>query len=232
MGAAGGGADGAAQDVPEATSGDTSLAGLWLGCHERVVAAAAHELNNALNGVAMNLEVVRLRARQGADAGALASFVAAAAEEHELTLALVSALLALGRSPRPVPGTDVAAVLGHAVAIFGPVLRHQGVTIEVSATERPARTGAPYRAVRLVVCTVIEGAAAALGSAGTRPEAEVAGGDLAGVLRCKLDGTDGPNLVVSPGPAAWTDEFRAALAGVGIRCTSGPDALRVAFPSE
>jgi len=224
MGAAGRGAAEAGVDAP--------LAGLWLACYERLVAAAAHEVNNALNGVAMNLEVVRLRARSGADAGALASFVAAGAEEHEVTVALVGALLALGRAPRQAAGTDVAAVLGHAVALLAPVLRHQGVTIEVTSAERSVWTVAPPRAVRLAVCVAIEGAAAAVGSTETRHQAAAGDSDPGGALRCKLDGTDGPTLVVSPGPAGWTDDLGAALAGAGVHAAWGPDALRIAFPPE
>ena len=209
--------------APEAAAAGGRLAELWLGCYERLAAAAAHEVNNALNGVSMNLEVVRLRARPGADAGLVVPFAAGAVAEQEVTVALAGALVALGRTPARAAGADVAAVLGHAAALYAPLLRHQQVALAVDAPDVPVVTGAPARAVRLAVCTALE-----LAALPARPGP--AGGDPAPPLRCTLQTFDGPTLVVAPAPGAWPDDVRAALAAVGVRVTLAPEGLLAAFP--
>ena len=89
---------------------DPRLAELWLHALQRLADRAAHELNNALNGVVVNLEVVRARARPAADAGRVAPFAEAAVEQAEGALALTGALLALSRPPRaPVDGKPMVA---------------------------------------------------------------------------------------------------------------------------
>ena len=198
------------------------LAGLWLSCYERLAAAATHEVNNALNGVGMNLEVVRLRATPGADAGRIAAFAAAGAEEHDAVVALVGALLALGRLPRGRGAVDVAEVLRHAVAVHGSLVRHRGVTIDLDLGDRPAVTGALPRAVRLAVSAALEATSAMLPSAR-------ASGDPPAVLRCNLQVTDRPTLAVGPAPAAWPAELAAALAAAGVHSTLAPNALVLAF---
>ncbi len=216
---------------------DGRLAAAWLACYERLAAAAAHEVHNALNGVGMNLEVVRLRARPGADAERAAPFAAAAAEEYEVTVALVRALLALGRAPaggEAAAGADVASALGHAAALFGPVLRHRGLTLRVDGPAAGARTAAPPRAARLAVCAALEAAAGAArgaargAAAGGAPEGG-AGGEPDGVVGCNLRVGAAAVLAVTPGalPDAAT---REALADAGVRLDLAPEGLRVAFP--
>lgn len=208
---------------PRAPEAGGNLAGLWLDCYERLAAAAAHEVNNALNGVAMNLEVVRLRATPGADAGRVAPFAAASAEAHEATVALVGALVALGRAPRPAVAVDVAEVVGHAAVLFAPLLRHRGVTLVVeNGSEARTPTAAPARAVRLAVCAALEAAQTAA--------PRDSGDDPSRILRCTVHATDRPILAVVPAPAAWDDDTRAALAATGVLATRAPDGLRVAFP--
>jgi signal transduction histidine kinase len=214
-------ADRAAGGAEAGGAGDR-LAGLWLACYERLAAAATHEVNNALNGVGMNLEVVRLRATPGGDAGRVAAFATAGAEEHESVVALVGALLALGRLPRGSGAPDVAEVVRHAAAVHGSLLRHRGATVAVEPGDRAAPTGAPARAVRLAVCAAFEAASAAL-------PGPHAAGDPAAVLRCNLQVTDGPTLAVTPAPAAWPPDVAAALADAGVQSTMAPDALRLAF---
>ena len=71
---------------------------LWLGALGRLAGRAAHELKNPLNGLALNLEVVRSRSvRAGSEAAALAPYATAAARELERAIPLVEALLALAR---------------------------------------------------------------------------------------------------------------------------------------
>lgn len=48
----------------------------------------AHEVRNALNGVAVNLEVARSRAARGADSSQLTSFLETAAQQLDLATRL------------------------------------------------------------------------------------------------------------------------------------------------
>ncbi len=213
---------------------DGRLAAAWLACYERLAAAAAHEVHNALNGVGMNLEVVRLRAQPGADAGRAAPFAAAALEDHESTVALVRALLALGRAPTgPGDGADAAAVLGQVAALLGPALRHRGVTLRVEAPATGLRTAAPLRAARLAICAALEAGA---GEAGRAAGGTAARGGRAwaedeprGVLGCNLRAGAAVVLAVTPG-ALPDATAREALADAGVQVALAPEGLRVTFP--
>ncbi len=98
---------------------------LWLGALGRLAGRAAHELKNPLNGLALNLEVVRSRsARAGIEAAALAPVRAALPRVSSSgCIPLVDALLALAR-PLPNPVDLRAAmppllVLYRAIAVAG-----------------------------------------------------------------------------------------------------------------
>ena len=83
---------------------------LWLTTLQRAIGRAAHDVKDALNGVSVNLEVVRGRAAKPATpAAAVAQFAEAAGQQLERLTNLLEAVLALGRADRePV---DVALTL-------------------------------------------------------------------------------------------------------------------------
>ena len=82
---------------------------IWLEAFQALADLVAHDLRNALNAVAVNLEVVRGRSARGAEAAAIAPFAATAAGNFEIAAAATEALLGLAR---PEPGRiDVAALL-------------------------------------------------------------------------------------------------------------------------
>ena len=72
------------------TSAATADAGvLWLAALQRALDRAAHDVKDALNGVSVNLEVVRSRAsRADAAASAVAPFADAAAHQLDRLTAL------------------------------------------------------------------------------------------------------------------------------------------------
>src|SRR5579884_2754541 len=94
---------------------------LWLDMLHRLCARAAHELKGALNGVSVNLEVVRSRAEKpGTAASALAPYASAASGQFDVVMEMSAALLTLAREPRvPVD--------------LGQTVRHVGVLLERAA---------------------------------------------------------------------------------------------------
>ena len=103
---------------------------LWLGALGRLAGRAAHELKNPLNGLALNLEVVRSRAgRAGTDVGALVPYATAAAQELERAIPLVEALLALAR-PLPNP-VDLRLAMQPLVVLYGAIAKAGGGSLAV-----------------------------------------------------------------------------------------------------
>ena len=122
--------------------------------HEALVHRATHEVNNALNAVAMNLEVARLRAVPGADAGRVAPFAAAAAESHDEVVAMVQPLMALARGPLD-GGCDVRDVAAQVVAVVAPGIRAKGGSLVLDGDGRGARTAVATAAVRLAIAELL-----------------------------------------------------------------------------
>lgn len=125
----------------------SSVSRLWPDALEALVGFVAHDLRNALNAVAVNLEVVRSRSARGADASGIAPFASTAASQFEAASAAVEALVAFAR-PEPAPA-DVAAILSRLARL---VSLGEGTTLRFTdlAAGR-ARTAAPPDVVRAVV---------------------------------------------------------------------------------
>jgi signal transduction histidine kinase len=103
---------------------------LWLGALGRLAGRAAHELKNPLNGLALNLEVVRSRTvRGGTDVGALVPYATAAAQELERAIPLVEALLALAR-PLPNP-VDLRLAMQPLLVLYGAIAKAGGGSLAV-----------------------------------------------------------------------------------------------------
>ena len=82
---------------------------LWLAVVQRLMGRAAHDVKDSLNGVAVNLEVIRSRAsREGAPAASVAPFAEAAGQQLERLTSLLEALLAVARSEREPVDVGVA----------------------------------------------------------------------------------------------------------------------------
>jgi len=126
---------------------------LWLDALERLCGRAAHELKGALNGVAVNLEVVRSRCeRPDTAASAVASYANSASDQLGIVIETTEALLALARSAKtPV---DIARVTRHVHALVGPAARSQGRRFELAgggALDGLGATSADGDAVRLAI---------------------------------------------------------------------------------
>jgi len=191
---------------------------LWLETLQQVAGRAAHEIKGALNGVCVNLEVVRSRATYQATgpASGLTRFAEAAASQLDELVAMNEALLALTRRPRD--SADVLATAAQLIALLAPVARADGYSLELVAS--PASGGGATSASGVAVRLVL--AAAMLRALDRRTAAT-----------CRVDAGDGMVIRVecSDGSAIDLDPRVAKVAAdAGIEVESSSPGLSLAFP--
>ena len=193
---------------------------LWPVALQRALARAAHDVKDALNGVSVNLEVVRSRAsRRDAAASAVAPFADAAAQQLERLTALLDAVLALGRRERGP--ADVGTTLRRVAALCSASNAASDARVTVrDALAGDSRTSVESDAVRLALTAPLLDAVTSL--RGETREAVV----------CELT-DDGGALVVRlladrpvPMPAEAAEVLRAA----GVRWTESGHELSLVFP--
>ena len=192
----------------------TNIEQLWLATLQEVASRAAHELRDALNGVSLDLEVVRSRtARPETTAGSLVPFVSAATQQLEVLASRAEALVYLSRTPRN-GRSDTALVLRHLAALLVPAAKADQVPLSVSGTDRPAETGAP----ELVVRTALASGLLALIKEG--------GGE------CRLDGQHEAVVRFSHESAGvgLDKDVLAVLATQGVRSKNTDTSLTLTFP--
>jgi len=123
---------------------------LWLDALQDVMGRAAHEVKDSLNGVSLNLEVIRSRtARSGADNQTLAVFSTAALEQLELLSLRTEAVLFLTRQGREP--ADIALTLRHLASLLIPAAKADGNRLSVEGYQTSAPTAAPVSATRLAL---------------------------------------------------------------------------------
>jgi hypothetical protein len=196
---------------------ERAAAALWLETLQQVAGRAAHEIKGALNGVCVNLEVVRNRAAsQALPPEGLVRYAEAAADQLEEVVAMNEALLALTRRPRDL--VDVLATAKQLITLLGPAARAEGGSLEIAGSPSGggSATSAPAAAVRLVL------AAAMLRALERRTAAT-----------CRVEGTDGMVIRVecADGSAIELDPLVAEVAAdAGIHIGDAPGGLSLAFP--
>lgn len=206
-------------------------AALWLAIQQRLAAQAAHDVKNALNGLAVNLEVVRARTARGGAPEQVAPFATTAAEQLEGAVALVEAVLALAR-PARAPA-DVGGVAG-VVRGLAPLLAALGhpVTMEGGAAPVPAMDG---DALRTLVAGALLAVADGLREPGGTGVADVAGGTgVAAGLRCAIepDRTGGTRVhIAGARPAALSPALRRLADGAGVSLTPVPRGIELTIPA-
>ena len=173
-------------------------------------------MRNALNGVAVNLEVVRSRsARDGMPATSLAQYASAASDQLESVITIAEALVALNRAPqRPVVAGRIADQL---LALMRPQLVAVGGSARL-VVEGEGKSDVSAEAVRLVLAGALEAAATA--AAEHRSE-----------LLCIVRPVDGVQVEVTAGagPFSLGDEIRhiAIENGIDVRANDG---ITLTFP--
>ena len=203
---------------------------LWLATLQRALGRASHDVKDALNGVSVNLEVIRSRsARPDASAAAVAPFAEAAGQQLERLTSLLEAVLALGRAEREP--ADVAVILRRLAALCG-----------ASSSSADAEVVVELGDVESTV-TRVRGDAVRLALAAPLLEL-VTGTDRlnrASPVRCTVDETE-EAIVVGIGAvgrrAAMPEAIADAVRAAGVRWTereqgaagAGPNDLSLAFP--
>ena len=195
--------------TPVSAAGDVAV--LWLATLQRALGRASHDVKDALNGVSVNLEVIRSRsARAEVPAATVAPFAAAAGQQLERLTTLVEAVLALGRAERDP--ADVAVILSRLAALCGASSSSADadVVVELGDVESTL-TRVPGDAVRLAL-------AAALLDVVTGSDRS----NRASPVRCRLSEGEGATIVTigatgrrAAMPEAVADAVRAA----GVRWT-------------
>jgi signal transduction histidine kinase len=182
---------------------------LWLAALQRALGRAAHDVKDALNGVSVNLEVVRSRARR-ADA---------AAQQLERLTSLLDAVLALGRSERAP--ADVGITLHRIAALCSASTAATDARVTVrDALEGDARTSVHGDAVRLALAAPLLDAVAGRN------------GEVRDAVICELTG-DSDSLVVrlhADRPVSMPADVADALRVAGVRWTETTNDLSLVFP--
>jgi len=187
---------------------------LWLETFQRVCGRAAHELKGVLNGVSVNLEVVRSRSQKpDAPASSVATFAGSAASQFDAVMDMTEGLLALSRS---TPGAvDVPSTVRWLVALLAPAARADGRDLRIDGSLASLGTSsvdssAARSAIGAVLLAAIE-----------------SGSKVA--CRAKGETLD----VVSEDDAALTPpsgDIVAIVREVGIEIQAEPSALSITFP--
>jgi hypothetical protein len=189
------------------------LSALWLAVLQQLTDHIAHDVRNALNGVAVNLEVVRSRAARGAEGAAIAPFVIAAAAQLDVLTGQADALVGLLRSP--AGSTDVAGLLGRLVNLAHGAGKGT-IELDVPMNSGGAMTRADPMAVRLAL-------AAALLAALKRE----------GHVACRLGTEDAATVYIecdAGGPLTLAGEIKAAVTEAGISLAPAAHGITISFP--
>jgi len=192
-----------------------AVAALWLVTLQDIMDRSAHEVKDSLNGVSLNLEVIRSRsARPESAARDIATFAEAASGQFETLAARVEAMLALAR-PRSGAG-DLAQALKLLSTLLVPAARADGRMLKVDGYEQSVPTAAPVQAVRLALASAM---------------VSLVKGSRSG--RCTLESAPEPVVRFSHESAADCSLDSAvadAIAGCNIRTRRSGHDLLIVFP--
>lgn len=110
---------------------------LWLGILERIAGRAAHDVRDVLNGVSVNLEVVRSRsANPAAQVSAVERFANAAGEQLEELTTMADSLLRLARAPQEQ--ADVELLLRQLVSLLARSAKGEGGALHLEVGDSAA----------------------------------------------------------------------------------------------
>ena len=194
---------------------DEHLSALWLATLQRITDRVAHDIRNALNGVAVNVEVVRSRASRGGDASTIAPFAVAASGQVEILSGQVDALVSILR-PAATP-IDLGALLGRLVTLLRAGAGKGTIELELPVESVAVLSGAGGDATGLALGSIL-----------------LAALDRGGRTTCRLATDDVPTVYISSdaGPVVVPADIADALTRAGILLIPSPDGIAVTFPSS
>ena len=191
----------------------------WLDALQRLASRSAHELRGALNGVSVNVEVVRSRAaKASASAAALEPFADAASAQLDDVIELTEALLGLTR-PAPEP-VAIATETKRIVTLLAAAARADNRRLhleDVTSLNSLGVTSAPGSAVRVALCECL--LAAVHASTTTKCTAVV--DTTASTIR--ITASDG-------GPISLPSDLVVVSAESGIDIQIEASAISISFP--
>jgi len=193
-----------------------SAEALWLDTLQRICGRAAHEVKGALNGVSVNLEVVRARSEKAdALASAVNRYAETASDQLGAVITMTDALLSLAR-PAQEP-VELVPLLRRIVALMAPAARADNRCLECEEWDDMGVTTADGNAVRIALGGAIVDAL----DASTHVICRTDGASDAPVVR--LESCDGSMLAVR-------DEIVDAAASAGIRLHAEASGISITFP--
>jgi signal transduction histidine kinase len=198
------------------TGDDEHLSALWLATLQRVTDRVAHEIRNSLNGVAVNVEVVRSRAARGGKGSTIAPFATAAAGQVEILSGRVDALVALIR-PTGAP-VDLGALLGRLVALLRGGAGKGEIELDLPLNSGAVVSGAGGDAIRLALTAAL-----------------LAALDRGGRVVCRLATDGAPSVYIScdvGGPLNLASDITDSLTRAGILLTASAVGIVLTFPSS
>lgn len=193
---------------------NASVDELWLRSLQKLTAHVAHDLKGALNGVSVNLEVVRSRSERETSTGAdVHKFAVSAADQLAVVIRTTGALLALGRASKgPAEVTAIARSFAALLTDTSPEARTK---FEIHTEGGlAAETSAPLNAVRLALA-----------------EGLIAAASGKGEITVRVKGLPVPQVQISPATdPALPSEVQTALRGAGIRLATDGHGISMYFP--
>jgi signal transduction histidine kinase len=203
-------------------SAPEDVSALWLQTLQRAVGRASHDVKDALNGVSVNLEVIRSRAaRPDVPASAVLQFSEAAAQQLDRVTNLIEAVLTVSR-PERAPA-DIALALRRIATLCTASSSSADAAVSVldEGSVGSAMTRVRGDVVRLVLLATLLDVVVGDRS---KPASEV---------RCTLSGDDDAIHVViaiDGRRAALPDGIVDVARSAGVRWTEGERDLSLAFP--
>ena len=198
------------------TGDDARLPALWLATLQRVTDRVAHDIRNTLNGVAVNVEVVRSRAARGGDASTIAPFAVTASEQVEILSGQVDALVSILR-PAGAP-VDLGALLGRLVTLLRAGAGTATIELDLPVDSGAVASGAGGDATRLALTAAL-----------------LAALQRGGRIACRLATEGTPTVYISSdagGRLTLASEIADALTRAGILLIPSADGIAMTFPSS
>lgn len=194
-----------------------SLDELWLDTLNQLCGRAAHDVKGALNGVSVNLEVVRSRSEKpGSPSSAVSRYAVSASQQLTQVIEMTEAVLAFARrASEPFP---LAPVLRRMTVLLRPGLETAGRTLElIEPLPDLGSTSVPGAAVRLAVGAAL-----------------LAATDASGRVVCSGEAVDGTATIqIDHGGASLpslSPDLLACLRGEGLRYESSKNRITITVP--